>query len=508
MTLPPPEVEERRSFQTPQAGGRYVYVANPLRDTVAVIDSRSLAIQSVEAGDGPTYLTTIPGQDVALVINVNSHTLTILRTTDSGTATSNVAIVSGANALAIAPDGRHAVAYFDGSAPNARPGNGSFQDLSLITLEAGSDRSVQLSVGFSPIEVAFSADGNTGFVVTEDGISTLRFADITGPTIVPNISLEDTRVLPPPDGGTSDGGTPDGGDGATPVNPSGAPARDISITPDGRYAIARVEGSNILRLVNLSTGTITPITVDGVVTDLDIAPSGAYCIGIVRERSRMLRIPIPEGFTDMRAITRTDATGEFVGSVSISPDGERALLYTTALPLERVTLVNLADATQPLNIVRMRKAVRAVAFAPDSRSALVVHTRATGSPDEAGIDQETRIDRSPGYTLIDAATRFAKLQLTPADVGPFTMVPDGTTSFVLLRSDAQSIAQAHRISMRSFVVDTLTLGSPPSSVGSVPGTQRAFIGQEHPEGRITFVDWSTGALQSLTGFELNSRVVD
>ena len=82
--VPPPELEERRAFQTPQAGGRYVYVANPTRDTVAVIDSSTLAIQSVETGDGPTHLVTVPGQDIALVINVNSHTLSVLRTTASG----------------------------------------------------------------------------------------------------------------------------------------------------------------------------------------------------------------------------------------------------------------------------------------------------------------------------------------------------------------------------------------------------------------------------------------
>jgi hypothetical protein len=57
------------------------------------------------------------------------------------------------------------------------------------------------------------------------------------------------------------------------------------------------------------------------------------------------------------------------------------------------------------------------------------------------------------------------------------------------------------------VVNDIALGSPPQSVGAVPDTQRVFVGQEHPEGRITFVDWNTGALQSVTGFELNARVV-
>ncbi len=67
VDLGPPEVEERRDFETPRAGARYVYVANPRRDTVAVIDSTTLAIRSVEAGDGPTYLNAVPGRDIAIV---------------------------------------------------------------------------------------------------------------------------------------------------------------------------------------------------------------------------------------------------------------------------------------------------------------------------------------------------------------------------------------------------------------------------------------------------------
>ncbi len=510
VTVPPPEVEERRAFQTPQAGGRYVYVANPTRDTVAVIDSSTLAIQSVETGDGPTHLVTVPGQDIALVINVNSHTLSVLRTTASGTTSRSVPIVAGANALAVAPDGRHALAYFDSTLPGASASNGSFQDLSVITLEPAMERAVQLSVGFRPLEVLFTADGASAFVVTEDGISILRFAAITGPTIVPNVSLEDTAIAPLPMG--SDAGV-DAGDASAPsldatvdAGLARVPARDVSITPDGRYAVARIEGTSTLRLVDLATRAITSIDAGGVVTDLDVSPSGGYALAVVRDRSQVLRVPIPMGFVDAAAIQRTDVTGEFVGSVTIAPDGSRALLYTTALPIERVTLMELADSA--LQVVRMRKAVRAVAFAPDARTALVVHTSIGGSPAEAGIGLEAQIDRSFGYTLVDTATRFAKLQLTAADVGPFAIVPDGSHAFVLLRDDARLVAEAQRVSLRSFVIESVALGSPPLSVGAVPGTARAFIGQDHPEGRITFVDWNTGALQSVTGFELNSRVVD
>lgn len=125
-----------------------------------------------------------------------------------------------------------------------------------------------------------------------------------------------------------------------------------------------------------------------------------------------------------------------------------------------------------------------------------------------GLDLEAQIDRSYGYSLLDVGERFIRLQLTSAEVGPFALVPGGTHAFVLLRDDARGVSKVQRITLGSFTVQDLALGSPPRSVGAVPSTERAFIGQEHPEGRITFIDWNTGAQQSITGFELNSRIVE
>ena len=57
-------------------------------------------------------------------------------------------------------------------------------------------------------------------------------------------------------------------------------------------------------------------------------------------------------------------------------------------------------------------------------------------------------------------------------------------------------------------VDRYPLASPPIAVGAVPIAKRAFVAQQHPEGRLTFIDLDTGVARTLTGFELSSRVVD
>lgn len=60
--------------------------------------------------------------------------------------------------------------------------------------------------------------------------------------------------------------------------------------------------------------------------------------------------------------------------------------------------------------------------------------------------------------------------------------------------------------MESFLVNTISLGSPPISLGAVPRSEKVFVSQEHPDGRITFIDWTEETTESVTGFELNSRI--
>jgi DNA-binding beta-propeller fold protein YncE len=553
-------------------------VANPLRDTVAVIDSETLRVESVEAGDGPTYLETTAGVDQAIVLNVGSKDATIIRTGERESTTSTVAVVPGSNAIAIAPDGRHAVVYFDTARRGPGLGSGSFQDVTLIRLDEAGDTTLNVSVGFRPSRVIFQPDSSAAYLVTEDGVSILRFAELTGPTIVPTVSVGD--------------------------DPFGQLSRDVSITPDGTYALARREGETSIRLVELATGDIEQLDLGGQVTDLDITPSGTSALAVIREHSTLVRLPLPEAFADPSGIERFVIPGEWVGSVAVAPDGDYAVLFTTSAPVERATIVDLVAGET--RTVRLRKSVRAITVAPTGGTAMVVHTAEAPAtvpppptpPGDAGVDPdagldtdggldvdagtdaamasdaamdldagadaamdldagadaamdldagadldagddaavdaglgaamdagppppppapprdpateelERQIDLSFGYSLIDLASGFTKLQLTDEDVGPVAIVPDGSHAFALFRNDAAGVREVQRIVLASFRVERTRLGSPPQSLGVVGDTFRVFVGQEHPEGRITFFDWRDGDSEAVTGFELNSRTVE
>jgi hypothetical protein len=52
--------------------------------------------------------------------------------------------------------------------------------------------------------------------------------------------------------------------------------------------------------------------------------------------------------------------------------------------------------------------------------------------------------------------------------------------------------------------------SAPISLGTALGSGTVFVNLEHPDGRMTFIDWQQPLekLKTVTGFELNSRIRD
>jgi hypothetical protein len=505
----PPEVENTLDLSQPQASERFVYAANPEGGRVAIIDADTLAIQTLETGKEPRYLATLAGTDDAIVLNVGGDDATIIRDPALGARTVNVDVLRGANTLRVAPDGKHAVVYFDAAVGDAVSGSGSFQDISVIVLDESDDRAVDMTVGFRPRDVFFSDDSTQAFVVTEDGVSVLDFTEIDG-------------------GGSAFARTVSLG---TDIDQK---SLDVSVTPNGRFALAREEGASSIRLVDLRNGTIRELDLARVpevvaiqerianeaaalfdddagtppepapvrVTDLDVAPDGRFALAMLRTQHAALTIPVPGGFQDEGVIETIEVEGEIVGSATIAPTSERALLYTTADARERITVFDFADGA--LRTLPLRKAVFAVAIAPDGETALVVHTKEDGDPNQQGIDPDERIDRSNGYSVLKLGSGDVKLQVTTAAPGSFTLVPDGSALFVAFR-EAQEV---QKVAIASLLVRLFGLGSPPVSVGAVPQSQRVFVAQDHPDGRITFIDWVTDEAQTVTGYELNSRIQD
>src|SRR5690606_32540596 len=142
------------SFDAPRAGKTSVYVPNPTTNRVAVVNAQTYAIESLVSGLAPKYLATVPGEDVALVLNVGTQDASLLRTVDGRTSATRIAVNHEANAVAVAPTGKHAVAYFDSR--NQDSFASSFQDVTVVNLQEEQETSRGVSVGFRPREVRFS----------------------------------------------------------------------------------------------------------------------------------------------------------------------------------------------------------------------------------------------------------------------------------------------------------------------------------------------------------------
>lgn len=488
----PPEIEIE--LGQPQAAQRYLYVGMPETDNLVKIDGTTLTVAAVPVGDAPEVVRAIPGSDDAIVLDRGSSTATIVRPTVDRDERTSLRTLPRLNALALDPTGRTAIAWFDlrlALAGGASVGEiGSFQDVTVVGLVRGEERAVDLSVGFRPREVEFDAAGTHAYVVTDDGVSVIDLeAALAGAVSV-------AAAIPVV---------------ADPLAFDAAAAAEVEITSDGRHAVARVEGEPQLTVTDLLTGVRRIVPLDAPATDVDLLPDGGRALVLVRDADQALVVDLPGDAIDPSGITTLDlgalALGGHVGSATLSVDGTRAILFTNASAIERIATIELGEVPA-LSVRVLQKSVRTAAFAPDGRTALILHAR-TGVPESATTVAEI-VDAAWGYSILDLTTGFVKLTLTTVDPGAFAFAPDGATAYLALSAGpaegARSVLQV--IDLRSFVVADVRLGSPPELVGVLPAAGVAFVTQAHALGRVTFVPLGETSTRTLTGFELNSHIVD
>ncbi|MBL0193514.1 MAG: hypothetical protein IPQ09_04675 [Myxococcales bacterium] len=464
----PPEQEVESDYEAPVATGRYVWVTNPKSGRVALIDATTLEVRTVEAGNGPTYLAAVPTQtgDAAVVFNVLSRDATLLRA-ENGAITQKTFKAAPANSWAFSKDGRWAIAWSDArKEPSAGKALG-FQDLSILDLQSGT--TTILSVGYRPVAVGFAEGSARAHAVTQDGIAIL---DLSGPAprLSRNVAISDT-----------------------PLEDSGS--RDVSVTPNGQYAFIRRDGRADITAVTLETGTRTAITLNGPVTDLDLSSAGDRAVAVVRNTAQVAILPVPAIITAPTAFSSLTVTGETIGSVALSPSGDTGLLYTNASAVERLSILKIA-ATPTVRTVKLYSPVLSVFAAPDALHAVVLHDASKG------------VGGTPGaFSLVPVGAELpAKIVATLAP--PTAVAVRNDRAIVAERDDKTRVFGVYLAKLPSFAVDRFPLASPPTAVGVMESAGRAFVAQQHPEGRLTFIDLSTGLSRTLTGFELASRVVD
>jgi len=506
---PPPELEREASFRAPVVTGKYVWSANPSSGRVAIIDAQSYEIRAAVAGLAPTFVAALSDQPPrALVINTGSDDATLLELAASGEIrTESIGLHQGADSWSVAPGGRLAIAWTDSSKATRPDPTDGFQDITVIELPDGAKPlATRLTVGYRPTAFAFDAAGQHAFGITEDGISVVELA-------AGAVRLSRLVTLP----------------STTRTRP------DVSVTPDGSRALARLEGSALLYDIDLSSGATREIDLGGNLTDLDLSEDGSRAVAVVQRAepetnagdagvsdgdagapegdagdpdagasppaasaSSAVFIAIPAGLTDAAARQTLTVPRENFRSVALSSDGAHAVLFTTARPTARVTLVGSYGTELEARSLDLIAAVRAVFLTADGANAIALQDPPSGS-----------LKKGAFSVLSLANVRAPKLVASDAPAVAVALpVGNSERALVTVSDPARRSFGAFLVRTPNLQVDFNSLSSEPLASGTVPGAQKAFVAQQHPEGRITFIDLNDGDEREITGFELSSKVVN
>jgi hypothetical protein len=467
---PPAEVEVESNFLAPVATQGFVWIANPKSGRVAYVNVSTLETSLAEAGNGPTYLTSVPGKaDAALVLNVLSKDATLLSQEGGKLSSRSFPVAALANGWSISASGRWAIAWADYRRELMPAKTKGFQDLTLVDL-SGKVAPVTLAVGYRPVSVNFAEDEREAYVVTQDGIAVVGLGD--KPQLSRNLALSDNALEDPG-------------------------SRDVSVTPNGAYAFIRRDNDANIGAIDLRSGVRTSIPMQGPVTDLDLAVDGKSMVAVVRSKSVVTVMQVPEIVNTPSAFREVTVAGQTIGSVSLSPSGTTALLYSNAVDAERLTILSVPTLGAPggtdlaYRTIKLYSPVLSVFSSPDASHALVIHQKV-----------------SPGAFSLVPVKNTLPAKIVETQAAPTAVAFAGSSDRVVVAERDAKKYGCYVARLPEFSVERFALASPPVAVGIVGQAKRAYVSQEHPDGRITFIDLETGSARTLTGFELGARISD
>ncbi len=483
-----PEQELEESFRAPVVSGTYLFSVNPDSNKVARINAETLDIDVLEGGNGPTFLATIPAGATAggaAVINTRSHDVSLFFSDgdDSPPEATRVPVQKGASALEVGALGRFIVVWSRSEDGTLNSADG-YQDLTVIDLAGKSPKVRPLSVGFRPSKVFINADETYAYVVSGPGISVIDLEN--GPQVIRELFLAEDNV---------------------------ETGRDVSFSMDGAFAFVRRGGSSEILVVDTETGDEAVVSLPGPVTDLDLSADGLMAIAVVRG-GQTLQVPPggeggagPDSAESAIALLPTQTifahpddfdlvfTDEIVGSAVVSPDASRVLLFTNAQPNSRLSILRTDNRT--LRVVDLKAPVSAAFLSEDGADSVVLMLGQTGGT-KAGAFALLPVSRvlPPRIEGTSTVPRFVSIS---GQAGRALITTEATQT-------ARAVAYFGRLSEQS--VDQVELPSVPLSSGMVPEAGQGFVSQSHAEGRVTFLNLTTGVHKTVTGFELASKVVE
>jgi hypothetical protein len=444
----------------------------------------------VATGEGEAFVVAESG--VSVISLGDSDRAEVLRDVP---ITTNPTESASARDVTVTPDGSFAFVRREGSAR-----------IDMISLSDGSMRSVTLRAPVTDLDL--SPDGTRAFAVVRGAPVTVPPDDGAAGEQGGGAGQAQAGFGGEGFGGEGFGGEGFGGAGGEGLGAAGEEAAVVAgASNGGQGASSNVAGESGVSGGETSSGGDGAVSTGGAAGEGvggDGAAGGSAAGGAAAggsggtgpmvptgEISEVAMLSLPEIFDDPTAFESTSIPGVF-GSITVAEAGDVALLYTNAVPSDRVTILYTGgSAALTYRTVVVNAPVRAVLPTPDGAHAVALLGQAEGS-------------QHPGnFSLIPIAERLPP-KLVAADAPPAS-VAVGSNEALITTSGAVHDVFLARFPELSTV--KTRLASKPLSAALIPDASKGFVAQAHPEGRITFLDLESGAPRTITGFELASKVV-
>lgn len=466
--------EEENDFLSllPATTQRYVFVVNTERDTVSRVSVPELEVVTVGVGVRPRAIVTSADYTRAVTFNAGSDDLSIIDAETLDVET--VDVQPNLNQMVVSPDGRWAIVYHDISAEDEDDddpqGAISYNEISLVDLDTLTH--VEAVVGTFPHDVAFTDDGSIAVVVSDDYLAVLDLTE-TNPDPV-RIPLAADTLNPPA-------------------------AEEILLPPSGTYAFVRQYGVDSLVLVDLLDATTSFLPVGSNPTDMDLSPDKSEAIVVTRNSNEVWVFDVEDPLLDPLIIDIP--TDDIYGSVLMSPDNSKGLLYSTQSGQARYGVWD--RSTDTVTSHALEKPVSAVGVSPRGNTALVFHSTENGD-----IDPSSSFYNKNALTLVelDGISFFPNPIQLEAEPIAYANAADGETGYFIM----DGLPYLGILDYNAISHHIEPLPSEPVHLGTLPEEDIAFVNQTHPLGRLSFYDPNVAKdeapLQTITGFELNAAI--
>lgn len=481
--LLPPDLEQPQIVGRPAATATRLLTLSAATDALLLIEPERLELEAVPVPRGPTALAVIPDEEAALVLSEATRSLTFLDL-EAGPSAEVLRLARRYVAVDVSPDGAWAVLWTpDGVEPD-EGAEGLVAVVDLDALAAGEGAAVELAAGFRHTDVHFVAQGGatTELVVLGKGAATfvtLGRLDEAG------YRPERMRL---------------------PEAFAEVIGREVVARPGAQVLLLRSLASAGIGLLDVGQRRLTELALPGRATDLDLSPDGARALAALRGVGQLALLPLPDVLSSSAALELIDVDGVTPGQVELSADGTHAAVFSGQDGSERFGWIELSSGALTV-FDGIEKEVRSIGLSPDGRTALVVHQANPTS--SVADDYERAVDRDEGYSLVDLESGFAQLKRT-GSVAPLeiTFTASGRRAAITLRDDAEQRHRVEAADLDRLVVTPYELASSPRFLGALPGSERVWVTQDHPAGRISVLDLAAGRLRTLTGFELDAEITE